>query len=95
MTDSKYDLVMNRDSLPEIPENQARNYIAEIAKRNAALLSINQESQGNTDTPETRQLRVSELASQEISLRRINRSPHWTRKGYVEELFLPNSVLMR
>jgi len=93
--DSKYDLVMNRDSLPEIPENQARSYIAEIAKRNAALLSINQESQGSADKPETRQLRVSELASQEISLRRISRSPHWTRKGYVEELFLPNSMLMR
>lgn len=93
--DAAYDLILNRDSLPEIPEKQARGYIAEIARLNAAFLSINQESQGSTDQPGISQLRVSEMVEKEPTLRRASRSPHWTRKGYVEELFLPTKMLCR
>ncbi len=86
---SNYDLIVNRDSLPEIPEKQAREYITEIARRGSVFLSINQEGQANTDRPDIPQLCVSDLVKSERLLHRVSRSPYWTRKGYVEELYLP------
>jgi hypothetical protein len=46
-----FDLVFNRDSMPEIPRRHAAAYLAEMAARGCALLSINQESEGFTDDP--------------------------------------------
>lgn len=86
----QFDLVFNRDSLPEIPQQHAEAYLAEIAARGCTLLSINQESLNSTDRVEVRQLWVHELVKREPRLRCIARHPYWHRRGYVEELFVPN-----
>ena len=84
-----FDFVFNRDSMPEIPQQHADAYIAEIAERGCTFLSINQESQGHTDRMDVRQLWVHQMVAAEPRLRCIARHPYWTRVGYVEEFFIP------
>lgn len=86
-----YDFVVNRDSLPEMPELHVKNYIDEIARRKCAFLSINQESKGFTDSSTVLQLAVHEFVEANGAMQAIYRSPYWTRKGYVEEFFLPRA----
>ncbi len=85
----KFDLVFNRDSLPEIPEQHAAAYIREIAARGCTMLSINQEARAPTDSLDVRQLWVNEHVRKEPGLRCIARHPYWHRRGYVEEVFVP------
>ncbi len=84
-----FSLVINRDSIPEIPIEHARSYLAEIAAREACLLSINQESAGITNDGGKTQLCVGDLVREIPSMRRISRYRAWIREGYVEELFVP------
>jgi len=84
-----FDLVFNRDSMPEMPEARVREYLHEIEERRCALLSVNQESEGIAERAGAQQLMVHRLAKAYPGLRSASRHPYWTRKGYVEELFLP------
>lgn len=93
--DLPFDLVFNRDSLPEIPRPHAARYLRELADRGCALLSINQESQGPTDDPNVSQLWVHALAAEEQQLTCISRHPYWMRRGYIEEVFVPASEAER
>ena len=69
-----------------MPEARAREYLEEMQQRRCSFLSINQEAEalGGGAT----QLIVHRLAKSYPGLRSAGRHPHWTRKGYVEELFL-------
>ncbi|WP_157775331.1 hypothetical protein [Hartmannibacter diazotrophicus] len=83
-----YDLVYNRDSLPEIPERQAVDYLNEIRRREIPFLSINQEGKALAGQPDLHQLSVNELASNS-GLSARTRFPYWLRRGYVEETYDP------
>lgn len=85
----KFDVVVNRDSLAEIPYRQARGYVAEMAARAVPFLSINQESLAETGQENLYQLSVLALMREQSKLKLFSRSPYWIRKGYVEELFMP------
>ena len=82
-----FDLVFNRDSLPEMPRGRAIEYLTEIAERRAVLLSINQEAEAGAGQPGLHQLRVSDLCEQTPGMQRVARHPYWMRKGYVEEVY--------
>jgi hypothetical protein len=87
-----FDLVFNRDSMPEMPAERAHEYLQEISNRRCAFLSINQESGGAGGPAGAPQLAVHELMRTHPNMRSAGRHPHWTRKGYVEELFIPTSA---
>lgn len=85
--DSKFSLVVNVDSLPEIELDVALNYIDLIhAKGRDLFLSINQESRA-LNTGSNYQNVVGDLVAVRGGLKRTYRFPYWLRAGYVEELY--------
>lgn len=72
--DGNYDLVLNVDSMTEMPEKSALEYLGKI-KKNSRLISINHE---------INPFKVSKLCDN-VSLKRTHRFPFWLRKGYVYE----------
>ena len=79
------DVVFNQDSIPEMTESAARNYLSWMNDNvTGVFVSCNQEMgpfYGVT------QLVVNEVASGYENLKRISRQPAWTRRGYVEEVY--------
>jgi hypothetical protein len=80
---SGWDVVVNVDSLPEMPPIAARNYLESVGS-GQVLLSINQESAVMNGTD--RQNVVADLAIVS-GLARRQRFASWLRSGYVEEVF--------
>ena len=81
---SRFGIVVNTDSLPEMPGPIARGYL-KAAARSGALLSINQESAA--EHMGFRQSLVRDLCGG--LLKPVYRFPSWLRMGWVEELFEP------
>jgi len=83
-----FDVLANKDSLPEIPFEAALGYI-EWARANCrgAFYSNNQESAAAVESVE--QNVVCELVERVGGLTRVRRDASWVRSGYVEEVFLP------
>lgn len=80
------DVVFNQDSLPELNEPAAREYLAWIQSHvNGLFLSNNQEAAAPVEG--IAQLVVAELAAGCHGLTRIERRPSWVRRGYVEEVY--------
>lgn len=87
--DRSVTIVVNEDGLPEYNADVGRSYLAEARRVcRGFFLSLNHDAghdvAGHTHT------RVSELAKDDLEL--ICRSPHWMRKGYVEEVFRPRAL---
>ncbi len=82
-----FDLCLNQDSMPEIPDHIARKYITEMPRIARLFLSINQEGGGPTGTAGATQLIIPKLADDNPGFRRIARHPYWVRRGYVEETY--------
>ena len=81
-----WSIVVNIDSLPEMPPAAAKAYLRGI-ESNQLFLSINQESAiPNGESPQNV---VSSIAL-ETGLLRSQRNPSWLRTGYVEEVFQRN-----
>jgi hypothetical protein len=80
-----FEIILNVDSLPEIDQGVASDYL-QIAKRIGKMfLSINQESMAvHLGRP---QLRVNKLFKNVGGFTRLGRYPFWLRKGFVEELY--------
>lgn len=76
-------IVVNVDSLPEMPSASASAYIRSL-QPGQIMLSINQES-AYPNGGETQNV-VADLAS-EYRLVRLQRYPAWLRTGYVEEIY--------
>jgi hypothetical protein len=80
------DVVFNQDSLPELNEAVAREYLAWMQDHVRGLfLSFNQEAAAPVGG--VAQLVVPELAADFGGLKRIARRPSWVRRGYVEEVY--------
>jgi SAM-dependent methyltransferase len=73
-----FDVIVNVDSLPEMPREIAEEYFVEACSKSSAFLSINHEAGG---------LRVSDLPARLGRQEPVLRSKHWLRNGYVEEIF--------
>lgn len=78
--DGDYDIIINVDSMPEMPEDIAESYIEKIAEKGKYFVSVNQERLKFT---------VNDLCEQH-DLIRISRNLFWFRKGYLIEEFINN-----
>jgi hypothetical protein len=74
---SRYDLILNADSLTEMSPATAADYWAKIKDSTPVFLSINHEFNP---------LRFRDLYGAETPTHRVDRTPYWLRRGYVEEL---------
>ena len=90
--DRKFNLVVNRDGLPEMPEERAQEYLNGISARRCVLLSINQEAQAPAGSVDANQLVVNRMMLSVPGMRLVSRYPYWIRKGYVEEIFSPSET---
>jgi hypothetical protein len=88
--DAPIDILVNKDSMPEIPEAALREYL-EWAKRNCTgvFYSYNQEAGASFDGDPQNVVRevVDEVGGFECA----RRDPSWLRRGYVEEVYLPST----
>lgn len=75
---SRYDLIVNVDSLTEIGRESATEYWRAIQRQSNQLLSINHEVNDTT---------IADLVADAEPRVRSVRMPYWMRRGYVEELF--------
>jgi hypothetical protein len=85
--DKEIDLVINQDSIPEMPENIGRFYIGEIGRQvSGVFYSINQE-QGAVNAGAGQQTVVPELVEVDDRFKLKSRNLFWLRDGYVEEIY--------
>lgn len=83
---SKFDLVYNQDSFPEMHRSHSVRYLLKARSITPLLLSINQEG-GNPQSATTNQPVTAELIAEVGRYRRLYRFHNWLRAGYVEELY--------
>jgi hypothetical protein len=83
---SKFDLVYNQDSFPEMHRSHSVRYLLKARSITPLLLSINQEGE-NPQTPTSNQPVVADLIAEVGRYRRLYRFHNWVRAGYVEELY--------
>ena len=81
-----FDLVINQDSIPEMPSAVGTAYIRRIKEIAPLFFSVNQESAAS-NTGEHRQLVVPELVREVGGYRMLHRNLFWLRDGYVEEVY--------
>ena len=84
--EQSFDLVINQDSIPEMPAQAGEAYIKRIKEIAPLFYSINQEAAA-LNTSDFNQLIVSELVNIAGGYRRQHRNIFWLRDGYVEELY--------
>jgi hypothetical protein len=85
-----FDVLANKDSLPEIPHAAAAGYLEWAGRAGPGVFySYNQESAAVFDG--TPQNVVCELVERVGGFTRVRRDASWLRQGYVEEVFLPAS----
>jgi hypothetical protein len=83
------DLVVNQDSLVEVPRATAVGYLQAVAgSLRCPLLSVNHESPARAPEVLGRNS-VAGLVAQAGSFVRVRRGPFALRRGYVEEVFCP------
>lgn len=83
--DVEFNIMINKDSLPEIKKSEAINYIDFFGKQsNCYFFSLNQESNI------AEQISVSALMKDHRNVAKISRDLFPLRGGYVKEVFLSN-----
>jgi hypothetical protein len=83
-----FDVLANKDSMPEIPREALLNYLAWARTGCSGLFySYNQEARAVVDGAP--QSVVSEALAQTGGFTRVRRDPSWLRRGYAEEIYLP------
>lgn len=89
--DRSVNVVLNTNSMPEMGEDSARNYLTGIRRilDNGFFLSINQEAKAPV-AGHGEQLCVADLVQATGGLRRQSRHRSWMRHGYVEEVYVPS-----
>jgi hypothetical protein len=75
----KYHVIINVDSLTEMGETTANEYISLISEKAELFLSINHD---------VNDFSVNELVKRSHKLKLIYRSQYWLRVGYCEELYI-------
>ena len=81
---SKFDVVLNQDSFPEMSQEVATEYLEWIASSRKNLISVNHENQPR-GTEGNRQNRVSSLFLEIKEYELISRQQYWLRRGYALE----------
>jgi len=82
----RYDLIVNVDSLPEMDFAVAAAYWEKIKRSTPTFLSINHEANA---------FRVADVIASDRSRLSVERSHHWMRRGYAEELIRIQTIADR
>lgn len=88
MKEGNVDVLLNEDSMPEMPERAVTDYIrwAKYTLR-GIFYSYNQEAYSPVnDVPQTL---VPEIVEHVGVFKRLTRNRSWVRRGYVEEVYIP------
>lgn len=83
--DEPFALALNMDSLPELPEQEAEDYLSIVGKNANLFLSINQEARKVHGQFGAQNSVHSMMRGSDMEL--IQRSPYWMEQGYIEELY--------
>ena len=87
LPNGKFDIAVNQDSLPEMAQSTAGNYLSAFSRLvRGHVLSINHESAAPWGNDFEHGI-VNELVGDIPALKRVSRHPYWMRGGYVEEVF--------
>lgn len=91
----KFDVLVNKNSFPEMGEEIAANYISKSQRFGCRkVFSSNYESDAHVgQLGKDQRLGLVWKAAQRAGWRRIARSPSWITKGNVEEIFVAPGVL--
>lgn len=88
ISDKYFDVSINQDSLPEMPESIALNYLKEINRTTGLYFySVNQEARSKAPNSESRQNSVPTLMEKQNGFDLRFRTPFWCRSGYVQEIY--------
>jgi len=74
-------LVINTDSLPEMPAETVREYLRNISTIAQYFFSINQ------DCGREHQSRLSQINTEQLGLKCISYAVAWMRHGYFERVY--------
>lgn len=85
LSDNQFNLALNMDSLPEIPNMEAAEYLAHVSSNANFFISVNQEAK-NKPRGGTTQNSVSEMMSK-YPMKLVSRHPYWMEQGYIEEVY--------
>jgi hypothetical protein len=77
-------VVINTDSLPEMPKETMAEYLHRISKISKYFYSVNQ------DCGQANQNRLSQINPDDFGLRCINYNIDWIRSGYFERVYTSN-----
>jgi hypothetical protein len=86
VVDVPYDVLVNKDSMPEMPADAVRDYLGWASTTcEGFFYSCNQES--TAAVLGERQLLVPEAVADTGAFVRVRRDESWLRRGYVEEIY--------
>ncbi|HEY0345007.1 MAG TPA: putative sugar O-methyltransferase [Solirubrobacteraceae bacterium] len=85
-----FDVLVNKDSMPEIPLPAARRYL-EWARESCTGMFFSYNQEAAAEFGGEAQIVVAEVLGDIGGFERVRRDPSWVRRGYVEEVFLPTS----
>lgn len=84
--DFKPNILINQDSMPEMPESEVMRYLEWASYNlNGLFISFNQETYSMNG--KNLQVCVPAVVKRFPRFRRISREPSWDRRGYVEEVY--------
>jgi hypothetical protein len=84
--DFRPDILINQDSMPEMPVSEVNRYITWAAKNlDGLFLNFNQETLSSSHG--SMQVWVPEIVRSFPRFQRISRETSWDRRGYVEEVY--------
>ncbi|MFX1277216.1 MAG: putative sugar O-methyltransferase [Promethearchaeota archaeon] len=86
MNNYDIDILINENSMPEMPEQSVIDYIR-WAKNNLQGFFFSYNQEAFAPVGGIPQILVPEIISREGGLKRVSRSPSWLRTGYVEEIY--------
>jgi hypothetical protein len=89
--DESVDVLINQNSMPEIPEHVVENYLGWAKKKVAGIFySYNQEAYSPVEN--VPQVLVPEAVARIGGFKRLTRNYSWMRRGYVEEVYLADNL---
>jgi len=81
----KYDVMINKDSIPEINKKESLKYIQNFSKsKNSLFFSLNHESRSFKQNP------VKELISKFKNISVVSRDYSKIKEGYIKEIYISN-----
>lgn len=95
LQDASFDLILNQDSMPEMHEDVASDYLRWVARTcRGVFVSINHANKHEYG-PGLRHTSVPELVARLGGLRLRDRQLYWLRRGYVLETYEPEPAAAR